>query len=117
MPKSFGARTMDGASVLRCMTVALTAGQEAAIKSAIVPVEMRPFASVAEACKAMGNVLPLVVAVDDEMPESDRTALAELASACGAELFDVEEAPSGREFTLRILDAIARGERRRFKLT
>jgi hypothetical protein len=98
------------------MTVALTPGQEAAIRAAVVPVQMCTFQTVAEACKEMGTVLPLVVAVDDEMTESDRTALSELASACGAELFDVEEAPSGREFTLRILDAIARGERRRFKL-
>lgn len=115
MSRSFGARTMDGASVLRCMTVALTPGQEAAIRKAIVPVEMVPFTSVPEACKSMGSVLPLVVAVDNEMTDADRTTLSELASACGAELFDVEEAPEGREFTLRILDAISRGERRRFK--
>lgn len=117
MSKSFGGRTMDGASILRCMTVALSAGQEAAIKAAIVPVQMVPFASVAEACKEMSTVLPLLVAVDYTMSDADRTALSDLASACGAELFDVEEAPAGREFTLRILAAMARGERRRFKLT
>ena len=43
------------------MTVALTTGQQTAIRQAIVPVEMCPFATVKEACKAMGTVLPLVV--------------------------------------------------------
>jgi hypothetical protein len=97
------------------MTVALTPGQEAAIRQAIVPVQMVPFATVAEACTAMATVLPLLVAVDDGMPDADRTTLSELASACGAELFDVAGVPSGREFSVRILEAMARGERRRFK--
>jgi hypothetical protein len=97
------------------MTVALTPGQEAAIRQAIVPVQMVPFATVAEACTAMATVLPLVVAVDDAMPDTDRSTLSELAGACGAELFDVEGVPSGREFSRRILEAMARGERRRFK--
>jgi len=99
------------------MAVALSKGQEAAIKAAIVPVQMVVFATVGEACKEMSTVLPLLVAVDCAMPDGDRTALSDLASACGAELFDVEEAPNGKEFTLRILAAMARGERRRFKVT
>ncbi len=107
---------MDGAAVLRCMTVALTPGQEAACRQAIVPVELVTFKNVVEACKAMATVLPLVVAVDLEMLEADRVTLGELASACGAELFDVEPSPAGKEFTLRILDALTRGERRRFKM-
>ena len=98
------------------MTVALTPGQEAACRAAIVPVELVTFKSVPEACKAMATVLPLVVAVDSLMTEAERTTLSELASACGAELFDVEEAPTGKEFILRILDALTRGERRRFKM-
>lgn len=98
------------------MTVGLSAGQESACRNAIVPVELVPFAAVPEACKAMSTVLPLVVVVGDAMADADRIQISDLAQACGAELFDVEEAPEGRDFTLRLLEALARGERRRFKL-
>ena len=98
------------------MTVGLTAGQESACRNAIVPVELIPFVTVPEACKAMSTVLPLVVVVGDAMSDADRTQISDLAQACGAELFDVEEMPAGREFTLRLLEALARGEKRRFKL-
>jgi len=113
---SFGARTMDGAQMLRCMTVALSAAQESACRHAIVPVELVAFATVPDACKVMSTVLPLVVVVDAGMADADHTQISELAQACGAELFDVEAAPAGREFTLRLLEALARAERRRFKL-
>lgn len=98
------------------MTVGLSAGQESACRNAIVPVELVPFAAVPDACKAMSTVLPLVVAVSDTMADADRTQISDLAEACGAELFDVEAEPAGREFMLRLLEALARGERRRFKL-
>jgi hypothetical protein len=97
------------------MTVALTDAQNAACKAAIVPVELHAYADVPEAIKAMATVLPLVVAVNDAMPPADRTALSELAQACGAEVFEVEDAPAGREFALRILGALTTAERRRFK--
>ncbi len=113
---SFGARTMDGASMLRCMAVALTTEQLDACRTAVVPVELVAFASVPDACTAMSTILPLIVAINAEMSEADRDAVAELATACGSELFEVEPAPTGRPFTVRILDALARAERRRFKV-
>ena len=117
MPRGLGSRTMDGASVLRCMAVGLTGAQEKAVRRAIVPVEVVPFAAANEACAAMSTVLPLVVLVDEKTSEDDRHALADLAVACGAEVCDVEAVPDGKEFALRILDALTRAERRRFKST
>ncbi|MBX3230954.1 MAG: hypothetical protein KIT84_36455 [Labilithrix sp.] len=115
MARGLGSRTMDGAAVLRCLSVGLSADQLTAVRRAIVPVEVVPFATAAEACTAMSTVLPLVVVVDDATTEADRTALSDVAIACGAELFDVEPAPEGKEFSLRLLDALTRAERRRFK--
>lgn len=115
MARSIQARTLDGTSIPRFMIVGLSAEQEAACRKAVVPVELVVFGNVTDACKAMSTVLPLVVAVDEGMSEADRAALSELAGACGADLFDVEAAPAGREFTFRVLDAIGQAERRRFK--
>lgn len=99
------------------MAVRLTPDQEKAVRRAIVPVEVVSFASVSEACAAMSTVLPLVVLLDDKTSDDDRHALADLAVACGTEVCDVEAVPDGRDFALRILDALTRAERRRFKST
>jgi len=117
MPRGLGSRTMDGAAILRCMSVGLTSAQHQVVRRAIVPVEVVPFASATEACAAMSTVLPLVVLLSDGTTDDDRHALADLAIACGAEVCDVEAAPEGKEFALRILDALTRAERRRFKST
>ena len=64
----------------------------------------------------MASVLPLVVAVGEGDGEADRgTTIAEVAQAVGAELFEVEPVPEGRPFQARILEALIRAERRRFK--
>ena len=99
------------------MAVGLTSDQEKAVRRAIVPVEVVPFATASEACTAMSTVLPLVVLVDDQATDDDRHALGDLAVACGAEVCEVEAAPDGRDFALRLLDALTRAERRRFKST
>jgi hypothetical protein len=113
MTRPVGSRTIDGASMLRCMAVALTPEQQDAVRRAIVPVEIVLRADVREASTSMSTVLPLVVVVDVGMPEADRHALSEMATACGAEIVSIEHTPSGPQFAARLLEALRVAERRR----
>jgi hypothetical protein len=94
------------------MFVGLTPEQEKICRHAIVPVEVVTRATVREACASMSTVLPLVVVVDEAMPEADRAQLGEMATACGAEIVTVESVPSGN-LASRILEALSLAERRR----
>ncbi len=113
MARSIGSRTIDGASMLRCMAVSLTPQQEDAVRRAIVPVEIVRRADVKEASSSMSTVLPLVVVIDEGMSTADRTTLSEMATACGAEIVAIEHTPSGPQFAARLLDALRVAERRR----
>jgi hypothetical protein len=108
-----GARTIDGISTLRCMTVGLTPEQENACRRAIVPVEVVGRKDVAEACASMSMLLPLVVIVDEGISESDRQTLSEMTTACGAEIVLLDRNPAERAFTTRVLEAFRIAERRR----
>lgn len=81
-----------------------------------MPVELVRFRSVADACHAMSTVLPLIVAVDAGVSDSERNALDDIAEACGAEVVEVEAAPPAVPFAVRMTEALARAERRRFKI-
>lgn len=107
---------MDGTSTLRCMAVALSEAQQDAVRVAIMPVELVRFRTVADACLAMSTVLPLIVAIDEALPESERNELADLAEVCGAEVVAIEEKPPLKELAYRMADALSRAERRRFKI-
>lgn len=114
MSRSIGTRTIDGASSLRCMVVGLTPAQEASCRTAILPVEVVSRPNVREACASMSTVLPLVVIVDEAMSEGDRTTLAEMTTACGAEIVVLESSPVA--LSKRLLDALTLAERRRLGL-
>jgi hypothetical protein len=113
MPRSIGSRTIDGASMLRCMVVGLTSEQEEACRRALVPVEVVHRRDVGEACASMSTVLPLLVVIDEGISDADRAALAEMTTACGAEIVAIEHAPAGKPFATRLLDALRIAERRR----
>ena len=110
--RSIGSRTIDGASMLRCMVVGLTAEQQVMCRNAIVPVEVVTRPNVREACASMSTVLPLVVVVDESMSESDRTTLAEMTTATGAEIVVLGRVPSAK-IASTLLDALVVAERRR----
>lgn len=99
--------------MLRCMTVALNAAQEATCRHAIAPVEVIPCATVSDACASMSTVLPLLVVIDEETSDADRHALSEFAIACSAEIVSIERVPSGKAFISRMLEALRVAERRR----
>jgi len=113
MSRSIGSRTIDGVSTLRCMIVGLSPAQEEACRRAIVPVEIVARKDVPDACASMSTVLPLVVVVDESLSDADRAALSEMTTACGAEIVTIDETPSDRAFTARVLDAFRIAERRR----
>jgi hypothetical protein len=111
--RSVGSRTIDGASMLRCMTVALSDEQDEACRRAIVPVEIVKTADVREACAKMSTVLPLVVVVDEAISDADRSTLSEMAVACGAEIVTAFRSESLKPFAAKLLDALRVAERRR----
>jgi hypothetical protein len=113
MARPIGSRTIDGASIIRCMAVALRKDQEDAVRRAILPVEIVSRADVREANASMSTVLPLVVVVDESILESDRSSLSDMATACGAEIVVMEREPNQREFAARVLEALRVAERRR----
>jgi hypothetical protein len=108
-----GARTIDGISTLRCMTVGLSPEQESACRRAIVPVEVVARKDVTEACASMSLLLPLVVIVDEGLSDADRRTLSEMTTACGAEIVTIDRNPGERAFTTRLLEAFRVAERRR----
>jgi hypothetical protein len=88
-------------------------------RRALVPVEAIAAADVKEACKMMSTVLPLVVLVDDALGDADRAQLAEMSTACGAEILVVRHGHddiSTNKFTSKLLDALRVAERRRLGL-
>ncbi|HEY8429780.1 MAG TPA: hypothetical protein VIL20_15455 [Sandaracinaceae bacterium] len=113
MARSVGTRTMDGASFLRCMVVALSPEQEEACRRAILPVEIIRAEDVRQACASMSTVLPLVVVVDEGISDADRASLSEMATACGAEIVTAGRIDFGKEFAARLLDAVRVAELRR----
>jgi hypothetical protein len=98
------------------MAVLLSETQHDLCRIAIMPVELVRFRSVAEACRLMSTVLPLIVAVADAVSEAERDELEEFAQACGAEVVEVEASPQAVPFTIRMNQALTRAERRRFKI-
>ncbi|MBX3200870.1 MAG: hypothetical protein KF850_35865 [Labilithrix sp.] len=112
MPR-LGTRTIDGASMLRAMCVGLTSEQEGACRRALVPVEVVRAADVRSACATMSLVLPLVVIVDEAISDGDRAELAELTTACGAELVALAREPTERGYAERLLEAVRVAELRR----
>jgi hypothetical protein len=100
------------------MVVGLSPEQIEACRRALVPVQTIPVPTVREACSSMSTVLPLVVIVDEgEISDADRTALGDMATACGAEIVAVEEGTSvSKGFTGKLLDALRVAERRRLGL-
>ncbi|MBX3262850.1 MAG: hypothetical protein KF782_24435 [Labilithrix sp.] len=112
MPR-LASRTIDGASILRAMSVGLTPEQESACRRALVPVEVVRAADVRSACATMSMVLPLVVIVDEAISEADRAELAELTTACGAEIVALARAPAGTGYAEHLLEAVRVAERRR----
>lgn len=115
MPRSsIGTRTIDGARVLRCMVVGVSPEQEEACRRAIMPIEIVRSGDVREACASMSMVLPLIVVVDESMPDADRAALMDITTACGAELVTLDASSSGgKAFASLLLDAVRVAERRR----
>ena len=113
MTRPVGSRTIDGAQSLRCMTVGLSPAQEAACRRAIVPVEVVKKPDVREACASMSTVLPLIVVVDEDISDTDRSTLADMAVACGAELVTAAHTPAMDQFGALLLDALRVAERRR----
>ena len=113
MSRSVGSRTIDGASSLRCLTVALSPAQEATCRNAIMPVEVVCTKHVKDACTVMSTVLPLVVVVDEGMSDADRAALSEMTIACGAEIVTMEATKAGKSFAASLLEALRIAERRR----
>ncbi|MBX3204278.1 MAG: hypothetical protein KF764_04375 [Labilithrix sp.] len=112
MPRT-GTRTMDGASILRAMVIALTPEQEEACRRALVPVEVVRASDVRAACASMSMVLPLVVVVDEAISDADRAELTDFATVCGAEIVAIERTPPGAGYAARLLDAVRAAERRR----
>ena len=113
MTRPVGSRTIDGAHLLRCMIVGLSPAQEDACRRAIVPVEVVKKLDVCEACASMSTVLPLIVVVDEAISETDRSTLADMALACGAEVVMAAHTPSKEQFGALLLDALRVAERRR----
>lgn len=107
-----GPNTVDGLPNLRCLVVGLTAEQEEACKRAVVPVRIVRARDIPDACSSMSTVLPLLVVVDEGITESDREALAEFTTACGAEIVTIEQRPVGA-YAKRLFDALIVAERRR----
>jgi hypothetical protein len=99
------------------MVVGLTPAQEAACRRAIVPVEVVATRDVREACASMSTVLPLVVVVDEAMPDADRAALTEMTTACGAEIVAAAMADanlgSTKDLSEKLLAALRVAELRR----
>jgi hypothetical protein len=113
MTRSAGSRTIDGAALLRCMTVALGPEQETAVRGAIMPVEVIVTKDVREACASMSTVLPLIVITDERLSDGDRTLLAEMATACGAEIVTAPRALPAKGFAEKLLAALRVAELRR----
>lgn len=98
--------------MLRAMVVGLSPAQVEACRRAIVPVEIVPAKDVQGACASMSTVLPLVVVCDESLPEGDRSALNEMATACGAEIVTLSTGVDST-FAARLLDALRVAERRK----
>lgn len=116
MSRTVGSRTIDGASSLRCLVVALTPAQETTCRNAIMPVEVVCARNVKDACTVMSTVLPLVVVVDEAISDADRGTLSEMTTACGAEIVTMAATPSGKSFAANLLEALRVAERRRLGL-
>ena len=113
MTRPVGSRTIDGAQSLRCMIVGLSPEAEAACRRAIVPVEVVKKPDVREACASMSTVLPLIVVVDEGISDTDRSSLADMALACGAEVVLAAPTPAREQLSALLLDALRVAERRR----
>jgi hypothetical protein len=100
------------------MVVGLSPEQTEACRRALVPVETIPVPSVREACSSMSTVLPLIVIVDERgITDAERTALGDMATACGAEIVVFDEGMAvSKSFTSKLLDALRVAERRRLGL-
>lgn len=79
-----------------------------------MPIEIVRHEDARAACASMSTVLPLVVVIDESLADEDRSALVELATACGAELVTLEATSNdSRAFASRLLEALRVAERRR----
>jgi hypothetical protein len=66
----------------------------------------------------MSTVLPLIIIVDEQaITDAERTALRDMATACGAEVVVLDEGVAvSKSFTSKLLDALRVAERRRLGL-
>jgi hypothetical protein len=113
MARDIGSRTIDGASILRCMVVGLTPEQIESCRRALVPMEVVSVHDAKEAAARMSTVLPLVVIVDEAMSDADRASITEFTTACGAEIVKSSRTVSEKAFTSSVLEALRVAERRR----
>jgi len=105
--------TIDGSTLYRCMFVALDEAATKRCTVAVRPLQPVRVADVAEACAKMSAVLPLVVVVPESLEASETAELAELVTACGAELVRVGPTIDERTLGERLLDAVRKAESRR----
>ncbi len=107
------AKTIQGAVLPRCMSVALSDDQSKAVNAALYPIEVVEASAVSDACKQMATVLPLVVVVDADCAPEERAKLDEVTSACRAVVLTVDGVPNAKWLGSAILDALREAERRR----
>jgi hypothetical protein len=105
--------TINSVSQPRCLVVGLTEAQAAACATAVRPIEVVRTTSVKDACDRMASLLPLVVIVDFGLPEGERNDVAELATACGAEIVSIEGTPERVALAKVLLEALGAAEKRR----
>jgi hypothetical protein len=105
--------TVDTRMVFRCMLVGLDAAAADLCKLAIRPLEGVVVPDVAEACRRMSEVLPLIVVTAAGHPRAELDELGELAGACGAEMVSVPHPPNANALGRQILEALRKGEARR----
>ncbi len=84
-----------------------------ACRLSVSPLEAIRVNTARDACARMSEVLPLVVVLTDDAPQSDLAEVSELAKACGAEVITVARPVERSTFGRQILDALQKGEARR----
>ena len=105
--------TVDGGMIYRCMFVGLDDATTRSCKLVISPLEAIIVPNVAEACKRISAVLPLIVLLAEDAPPSEVPELIELAGACGAEVITVARPVDSSALGRTILEALRKGEARR----
>jgi len=105
--------TLDVSTLYRCMLVGMDDTTFGACRLSVSPLEAIRVNTARDACARMSEVLPLVVVLTDDAPQSDLAEVSELAKACGAEVITVARPVERSTFGRQILDALQKGEARR----